>query len=109
MAKDSKTKMIMAKVAPSKGVENYAVEVVEKMVEQLGYRKAILRSHSEPAILVLKEAIRGESDAEIWVERVPVGDHQANRLVANANKNAQCHFRVMKDAWERRHGRRGDA
>ena len=27
VAKDSKTKMIMAKVAPSEGVENYAVEV----------------------------------------------------------------------------------
>ncbi len=47
MTKDSKTKMIMAKAVPSKGVETYAVEVVKKMIEQLGYRKVILRSDNE--------------------------------------------------------------
>ena len=77
VTKDSKTKMIMAKVVPSKGVENYAVEVAKKMIEQLGYRKVILRSDSEPAILALKEAVRRESDVEIVLEQVPVGDHQA--------------------------------
>ena len=30
VANDDKTKMIMAKVAPSKGVEKYAVEVVKQ-------------------------------------------------------------------------------
>ena len=55
VTKDSETKVIMAKVAPSKEVENYAVEVAKKMIEQLGYRKVMLRSDSEPAILTLKE------------------------------------------------------
>ncbi len=32
VTKDSKTKMIMAKVVPVKGVESYAVEVVKKMI-----------------------------------------------------------------------------
>ena len=60
VAKDNKTKMIMAKVVPSKGVENYAAEVVKKMIEQLGYRKVILRSDNETAILARKEAVRRE-------------------------------------------------
>ena len=47
VTKDSKTKMTMANVVPNKGVENYAVEVVKKMIEQLGYRKVILRSDNE--------------------------------------------------------------
>ena len=59
-AKDNKTKMIMARVAPSKGVESYAVETAKKMGERLGRRKIIMRSDNEPAILALNEAVRRE-------------------------------------------------
>ncbi len=45
VTKDSKKKIIMANVVPSKEVENYAAEVV-KMNEQMGYQKAMLRSGS---------------------------------------------------------------
>jgi hypothetical protein len=62
---DSKTKMDMAKVVPSKGVEKHAVEVVKRTIEQLGYRKVNFRSDDEPAILALKESVRRECDAEI--------------------------------------------
>ena len=46
--------MIMAKVVQPKGVVPYAVEVMKNMVEQLGYKKVIVRSDNEPAILALK-------------------------------------------------------
>ncbi len=108
VAKDNKTKMIMEWVVPSKGVESYAVETVKKMVERLGYRKIIRKSDNEPAILALKEAVRRESDVEIVMEEVPVGDHQANGLVGNAVKNVQGKFRVIQDALESRRGRRVD-
>ncbi len=68
----------------------------------------ISRSDSEPAILALKEAVRGESDADIVLEEVPVGDHQANELMENAVKNVQGQFRVHKDALESEHERRVD-
>ncbi len=48
------------------------------MIEKLGYRKVMLRSNGEPAILGPKGAIRIESDLEIALEQVPVRDHQAN-------------------------------
>ena len=54
------------------------MEVVKKMIEQLGYRRVTFRSDNEPAILALKEAFRRESDVEIVLEQVPVGDHQAS-------------------------------
>ena len=60
VAKDSKTKMTMARVVPSKGVDSYAVETVKKMVERLGYKKIIMKSDNEPAVLALKEAVRRE-------------------------------------------------
>ncbi len=34
----------MAKVVPSKGAQEYAVEVVRKFVEQLGHNKVIMKS-----------------------------------------------------------------
>ena len=67
-----------------------------------------MRSDSEPAILVLKEAVRRETDAEVALEAVPAGDHQANGLVENVVKNVQGQFRVIKDALESRRKRRID-
>ncbi len=37
MVKDDTTKIALAKVVPSKGVQRYAVDVVQKFVEQLAY------------------------------------------------------------------------
>ncbi len=87
--KDSKTKMIMAKVAPRKGIENYAVEVVKKRIEQLGHKKVNFRSDNEPVLLELKTAVRRESDVEIVLEQAPDGDHKTNGLVESAVANAQ--------------------
>ncbi len=42
VAKDNKMKMLMAKAAPSKGVHEYAVEVVRRFVERLGCNKVVL-------------------------------------------------------------------
>ncbi len=62
MVKDERTKIITAKVLPSKGGDAYAVESARKALEQLGRRRIILKSDSEPAILALKEAVRRERD-----------------------------------------------
>ncbi len=62
MAKDDKTKLATAKIAPSKGVQEYAVQAVRKFAEQLGCNKVIMKSDSEPAILVLNEAASRERD-----------------------------------------------
>ncbi len=98
----------MARVVPSNGVDNYAVETVKGTVERLGHKKIIMKSDNEPAILALKEDVRRESDVEIVMEEVPVGDHEANGLAENAVKNVQGQFRVIKDALESGHGRRVD-
>ena len=104
VAKDSKTKMIMARVAPSKGVDGFAVENVKKMVERLGHKKIIMKSDN----LALKEAVRRDTRMEIVMEEAPVGDHQANGAAEIAVKNAQGQFRAIKDALESRHKRRID-
>ena len=58
VVKDDKTKLVIAKVAPSKGMQEYAFEVVREFVGQLGYNKVIVKSDSDLAILALKGAAR---------------------------------------------------
>ncbi len=81
--------MIMASVVPNKGLREYAVEVFRRFVGQLGYKKAILKSDNEPAILSLKEAVRRETSLEIVMEESFVGDHQANGIAENAVREAR--------------------
>ncbi len=100
--KEDRTKVVLAKVVPSKGVDGYAVGEMRKAREKHGPKKRIMRSDNEPAMLALKEAVRKETDLEIVMEECPVGDHQANGLVGNAVKNVQGQFRSLKDALESR-------
>jgi hypothetical protein len=90
------------RVAPSKGVHESAVGVVRKFVEQLGHRKAIVKSDAEPAILALKGEFRRGASVEIVMDEPPVGDHHANGVAENAVKNAQGLLRVLKNALESR-------
>ncbi len=48
--KDDKTKLVMAKVVPSKGVQEYAVEVVRKFVEQLMTRLSLRATTSRRSL-----------------------------------------------------------
>jgi hypothetical protein len=96
----------MAKVVPGKGVGDYSVGTVKKMIEQVGYKMVILRSRSEPAILAPKEAVRRESDFEVFLGEAPTADHQPNRLVEeNVMENAQGQLRGTTDAWSGHGGR----
>ncbi len=58
VVQDNKTKTLMAKVVPNKGLNEYAVEVVRRFVEQIGRKRVVLKSDNEPATLALKEAVR---------------------------------------------------
>ncbi len=42
VVKDNETKVLMAKVVPSKAVNEYTVEVVRRFVEQFGYNRGDL-------------------------------------------------------------------
>ena len=81
LMKDSKTKTVCAWTVPRKGIDAYAIVMLRKMIERLGHKRIVMRSDNEPAILALKEAVRRETDIEVVLEEVPVGDHAANGIV----------------------------
>ncbi len=79
--KDSRAKMIASNAVASKGVGDDAAGISKRIIEQLGRKRAILKSDIEPAILALKEAARRECDVEIVPEEAPVRDRYANGLL----------------------------
>ena len=52
VAKDSRSKMLFSRVVPRKGLDEYAVGALRRIIEQLGYKKAVMKSDNEPAILL---------------------------------------------------------
>ncbi len=44
VVKGGRTKMVVSEVVTNKGVVDYTVGLVKKMIEQLGYKKILLRS-----------------------------------------------------------------
>ena len=104
VTKDSRTKMVYSRVVPKKGLDDYAVGALKRITEELGYKKVVMKSDNEPSILQLKDLVRKETDVELVMEEVPVGDHASNGSVENAVKNIQGQFRVLKDALESRLG-----
>ena len=108
VAKDRKTKVVRARVVPQKGVQAYAVKVLGGIVDSLGYKRVLLKSDQEPAILSLKERVKNESGVEIMMEESPEYDSAGNGEVENAIQMVQGQFRTMKDGLESKYGVRFD-
>ena len=60
VAKDRKKRVIRARVIPQKGAHWYGIKVGSTIVDSLGYKRVVLKSDQEPAILSMKEGIKNE-------------------------------------------------
>ena len=89
-------------------MQTYAVKISGGIVDSLGYKRVILKSDQEPAILSLKERVKMESGVEIIMEESPGYDSKGNGEVERAIQMVQGQFRTMKDGLESRYGVRFD-
>ena len=71
VVKDSKSKKSWARVLKKKGVESYTIKVMKKFLSLMGYKRVIMKSDNEPAILALKEEIKKNVEVEIVPEESP--------------------------------------
>ena len=87
-----------------KGVDSFAVKKLAKILTRIGYRRDVIQSDQEPAIIALKEAGKREVDFEVELafEESPVGEHQSNGEIENAINRISGQLRVSKDALESR-------
>ena len=108
VAKDRKKKVVRARVVPQKGKHWYSIKIASGIVDSLGYKRVVLKSDQEPAIMSLKEGVKNESGAEIVLEESPGYDSKGNGEIEQAVQLVQGQFRAMKDALESRYGVRFD-
>ena len=104
--KDSKSKVSWARVLKRKGVEVYSVKVLSKFLSLMGYKRIIMRSDNEPAILALKEELKKNTEVEIVPEESPAYESKSNGEIEREIQAVQEQFRVMKDGLESRLGKR---
>ena len=95
---DEESGSLIADVVPEKGRNAHAVKRLGERIDELGYRKIILKLDDEPAIVALKAAAKMEGRAEVIMEESPVGDSPSNGLAEGAVKIIQGLVRTIAEA-----------
>ena len=76
---------------------------VAKDINSLRYRRFILKSDQEPAIVALKEAIRVQmNEDEVIMEESPVRESQSNGDIEKGVGDVKGQIRTMKEALDTR-------
>ena len=86
---DDKTGMLTGAVLRQKGVEEWSIRVVKGFVEMLGYKKVIMKSDNENAIMALKTEVKTASQVEMITEQSPAYDSRAAGQADNGVQRLQ--------------------
>ena len=81
---DHETKVQFARVVPNKGTDPYAINRLNKDIEQFGYNHAIINSDQDNRIKALNQAVKEATYVHIKLQESPVGDHQCNGIIEHA-------------------------
>ena len=107
VVKDKKTGCLGATQVPSQGVEPYSQAFLVGWLRGLGYKRLVMRSDNERALLALLRSVAANLEgAEVVEQSCPEGDHAANGLAEVAVREAKAQVRVLKSHLEERLGRR---
>ena len=105
VVKDCRTRRIFCHSVPCKGIAHeYPVRQLVNDLCLLGYKRLILKSDGEPAILALKAEVKEKIKIDVLCEEPSVGESQSNGEIENANRLMQGQVRTMFDALKARYG-----
>jgi len=94
--KDCRSKMAWATTIPTKGPDLFSVNFLLSCINETGYRRIILKSDNEPAILALKREVKVQAtDVEVVLQEALTGDHSANGAVEAAVRNQKRQVRAL--------------
>ena len=108
VVKNRKEGNMFATIVPAKGAAApWICKRVGQWIEQLGYRKVVLKTDGERAIVSLAHAIRSwrGQEANTVLEHPERGESQSNAGVESAVGTIEGMVRTIKDGLERRIGR----
>lgn len=98
--KDRHTKVLWSNMVPNKGLEPnlYGGEVLLVAIEQTGYKRLILKSDKEPAILSVCACAKAQFAGEILPEAPPAEGHEfSNGLAERAVGMCTAHARNLRE------------
>ena len=99
--KDSWSKKVAAEIVPRKGNNEYALEVLTDFIKQTGYKRIILKSDQEPAILSLKDfAASALPHVNVTMETSPIGESSSNSIIESQIRRTTALVRVHETCLE---------
>ena len=102
--RDSHTNMCWSSAVPAKGADPFAVNFVLNILDEVGYRKLVMKSDNERSIKSLKSAVKAASKMDIVLEESKTGDSQANGLAEVSVRETKGQCRAMKSALQEKLG-----
>ena len=88
----------------TKGVNRYAVAYLVAWLKSLGYKRVVVRSDDEPALLKLLDVVAGNTDIEMVMKQAPEGDHQANGMAEACVRECKGQIRAVRLLLETKYG-----
>ena len=71
--------MLFSSMVPGKGADiEWTAKQLAAEVGNLGYKKLVIRSDNEPAVIALTREIKRHCDTHVIIETSPKGDKNAN-------------------------------
>ena len=75
VARDEESRALLARAVPRKGLAHvHGAEQLIRDIEELGYKKVILKADNEPAMHALQEEVKKRRQDETLLENSPVGE-----------------------------------
>ena len=100
--RDGHSGMSWASPVPAKGNDPFAVNFMLGVLDEVGYKRLVLKSDNEPAIKALKSSVKDSSKVDIILEESKTGDSQSNGLAEVAVRETKRQCRAMKSALQER-------
>ena len=99
--RDTKTGAIHGFQMAHKGISDERIaKKVARWIDSLGYKRAVIKSDQEPAIVAFRNEVHKNARTELVPEWSPVKDSQSNGAAENAVKELAGMIRTLKDMVE---------
>ena len=103
--KDESAGMLWASTIPAKGADGFAMNFVLSCLDEMGYKRIVLKSDNEVSIKALKDSVKVAAKVELSLEEGKTGDKPSTGSVESAVKEAKRQCRAMKSALEEKLGK----
>ena len=92
--KDTSSKSIFSHACPRKGADDLVVKKIIAGLDSLGYKRILVRTDGEPAIVDLWARVKAEWTGEIVKVEAATGDHDANGEAEQAVQKVEDEVRT---------------